>query len=160
MSNTTLYALIILFVLISLGLAGFVWSLFHNINVKKNIRQEALDAHAASAQKHKHYLIDSIRIIARSIVDGQCPMIEGCIRLKVMIDNYAPQLHQQPELQVVELIYVKTSHIPTLEAWKNLPAHERNSFQTEMDHLESEHAVSIKEAARFLKEYPFEQRAH
>lgn len=112
------------------------------------------------ALKHKNYLIESIRVISRGILDEQCPKIEGCIRLKVLIDNYSTQLHQQDDLQVIELIYAKTSHIPTLEKWKSLSKGEKLNFQNEMDSIENAFAEKITKAARFLKDYPFEARHH
>lgn len=112
------------------------------------------------ALKHKKYLVESIRVISRAIIDQQCPKIEGCIRLKVLIDNYSPQLHQKDDLQVIELIYAKTSHIPTLEKWKSLPKDEKLNFQSEMDSIENAFSEKINKAARFLKDYPFEARHH
>ncbi|TVQ66927.1 MAG: DUF2489 domain-containing protein [Oceanospirillales bacterium] len=160
MSQTLIYSLIIIFVILSIGLAFLIWKLFTQQQLKK--RQQALSviAHANAAQEQKNYLVDSIRIISRSMVDGQCPLTEGCIRLKVLIDNYSPQLHQQSELQVIELMYTKTTHIPTLDAWKSLPSKDKLIYQKEIDSLEQEHAEVIRIAARFLKEYPFEQRVH
>lgn len=144
----------------SISLAIYVWVLLKKIRISKNIQQQTLEKHAASAQKHKKYLIDSIRIISRSVAEKQCPMTEGCIRLKVLIDNYSPHLHQEKELQIIEMMYSKTSHIPTLEGWKKIHSTERLQYQNEMEALEKEHADSILKAADFLKDYPFEQRVH
>ena len=160
MSNTLLYAFIGFFSILSLGLAFFVWKLLTQIKQKKLKREAEVQVHAEQAQQQKNYLIDSIRIISRSMLDGQCPMTEGCIRLKVLIDNYSPQLHQLPELQVVEMVYAKTSHIPMLDDWKRLSSKERMSFQQEIDLLEKQYSNEIQHAMKFLKEYPFEQWTH
>ena len=160
MSDSILYILITIFTLLSIGLAFNIWRLFSLLKYKKKQQEATAIAHAKAAQQQKDYLIDSIRIISRSIFDGQCPMTEGCIRLKVLIDNYSPQLHQHPELHIVELIYSKTSHIPTLDAWKRLSPKEKLPLQQEMKSLEQRYSDDILTAARYLKEYPFEQRAH
>lgn len=160
MSESLLYTLIVFFTVISVGLALFVWKLLLKNKEMNRQYEDSLQKHADAAQEQKNYIIDSIRIISRGIIDEQCPLTEGCIRLKVLIDNYAPQLHQLPDLQVVELMYGKTSHIPTLDAWKRLSSIERISFQKEIDLLEKKYRDDIHMAAKFLKEYPFEQRAH
>lgn len=134
--------------------------LLKKLKLNKSQQEASALEHASKAQEQKNYLIDSIRIISRSVVDGQCPMTEGCIRLKVLIDNYSPLLHDQRDLHVIEIVYNKTSHIPTLEAWKQLSSKEKLLFQKEIDSLELEHAEEIRKAAEFLKDYPFEQRIH
>ena len=160
MSETVLYILILVFTILSVGLAFFVWKKSTELKIKKQKQEASIQAHAIAAQEQKDYLIDSIRIISRSIYDGQCPMAEGCIRLKVLIDNYAPQLHQQPELQVVELMYSKTAHIPTLEAWKRLSSKEKIPFQEQLNSLEQQYSDEIRKAALFLKDYAFDKRVH
>lgn len=144
----------------SIGLAFFIFRIYTQLNEKKQKQEASVRAHALVAQEQRDYLIDSIRIISRSVYDGQCPMAEGCIRLKVLIDNYSPQLHQQPELQIIEFMYAKTSHIPTLDGWKRLSFKEKIPFQKEISSLEQQYASDIRRASKFLKEYPFEQRAH
>lgn len=160
MSETLVYFLIVIFSLLSLVLIGVIFHISRKMRSKKQAVQQQQRQHEQIALDNKRYLIDSIRVIARSILDKQCPMIEGCIRLKVLIDNYAPQLHQQDEVQIIELIYAKTAHIPTLKGWKALSKVEKQAFQSEMDSLEQGHASQILSAAQYLKEFPFEQRLH
>lgn len=160
MSDSLMYVLIALFSLLTIGLAVYVWVLLKRQQQQRKDAQVAQAAYAASAQQQRDYLIDSIRILSRGILEGQCPLAEGCIRIKVMIDNLSPQLHQQAELQIIETMYRKTEHIPTLAAWKRLPAAQRKVFQQEIDELENEHREEIQTAARCLQDYPFEQRLH
>ncbi|MFN3882776.1 MAG: DUF2489 domain-containing protein [Nitrincola lacisaponensis] len=155
-----MYSLIALFSLLTIGLAVYVWVLLKRLQQQRKNAQAAQEAYAASAQQQRDYLIDSIRILSRGILEGQCPLAEGCIRIKVMIDNLSPQLHHQAELQVIETMYRKTEHIPTLAAWKRLPAAQRKVFQQEIDDLENEYREAIQAAARCLQDYPFEQRLH
>ncbi|WP_036525104.1 DUF2489 domain-containing protein [Nitrincola sp. A-D6] len=157
---TVTYMLISAFALTCVGLLVYIVYLLRKSKQHKQKDQEVSEAYAASVLKQRTYLIDSIRIISRGILEEQCPLAEGCIRIKVLLDNLSPQLHQQDKLTVIELVYAKTEHIPMLDAWKHLSAEEKRNYQQELQALEQQHAEAIRAAAKLLRDYPFEQMAH
>lgn len=113
---------------------------------------------AEEAQEHRRYLIDSIRIIAGAVLhDERMTLTEGCIRIKVLLDNLAPHLHQHEQFAVINRMFEATSHIPFLEAWKALSRQEQARFELEMARIEAEHETEVRRAMEALESWPLEQ---
>lgn len=127
---------------------------------EQRARQEAAAARLEQdAQEQQRYLIDSVRIIAGAVLnDERMTITEGCIRLKVLLDNLAPELHQHADFAVIDQVYAATSHIPFLEAWKALSREEQARFEREMAQVESEHESRVRQAMLALGTWPFESR--
>ncbi|WP_417583531.1 DUF2489 domain-containing protein [Nitrincola sp.] len=157
---TVTYLLICALTVVCVGLAVYIVYLLRQSTQRKKQQNEVSEAYAASALKQRTYLIDSIRIISRGILEDQCPLTEGCIRIKVLLDNLSPQMHQQELLTVIELVYGKTEHIPMLDDWKRLSSEEKRNYQQELELVEQQHGEAIRAAAKFLLDYPFDQMAH
>lgn len=154
------YLLISVLALVCVGLVVYIIFLLRQNQKRKQEHIDVSEAYAASALKQRRYLIDSIRIISRGILADQCPLAEGCIRIKVLIDNLSPQLHQQESLAVIELVYAKTQHIPMLEAWNSLSSDQKRKYQQELSSVEQQHAQAIHAAAKLLCDFPFEKMTH
>ena len=95
-------------------------------------------------------LESDIRILAQSLVTGQLPVIEGAIRIKVLLDNYSGPRRVDLDVQVFETIYDATAHIPTHQAWKDLPKAERRLHERQMETLEAQHRSEVEQIARVL----------
>ncbi|QEW05411.1 DUF2489 domain-containing protein [Nitrincola iocasae] len=157
---TITYLLISVFAVLCVGLGVYIVYLLRQNKQRQRKNTNISEAYAASALKQRSYLIDSIRIISRGILEEQCPLAEGCIRIKVLLDNLSPQMHQQDSLAVIELVYGKTEHIPMLDDWKSLSSEQKRKYQQELEAVEQQHAEAIRAAAKLLRDYPFEQMAH
>lgn len=154
------YLFISALAVVCVSLAVYIVYLLRQNKQRKQEHSDVSEAYAASALKQRTYLIDSIRIISRGILEDQCPLAEGCIRIKVLLDNLSPQLHQQDTLAVIELVYGKTEHIPMLDEWKKLSSEDKRKYQQELESVERQHAEAIRAAAKLLRDYPFEKMAH
>ncbi|EXJ09417.1 DUF2489 domain-containing protein [Nitrincola nitratireducens] len=153
--NTIL--LIIMFLLVILGLLFFIRKQLRSEKERKEKIQDELDKAEEAARKHKAYLIESIQIIAKGVLEEQCGVTEGCIRLKVLIENIAPHLLHHADLKAIQLIFDKTSHIPLLNDWKALTASEKETFLAEMADIEKMYRSDVQAAAHFILQYPFNQ---
>ncbi|SDS64315.1 Protein of unknown function [Halopseudomonas litoralis] len=91
-----------------------------------------------------------IRILAQSLVTGQLPVIEGAIRIKVLLDNYSGARRADLDVRVFETIYDATAHIPTHQAWKDLPKAQRKLHERQMETLEAQHRSEVEQVARVL----------
>ena len=58
----------------------------------------------AQQQYRTQQLAADIRFLASSLLDGQLPLIEGCIRIKVLLDNYQGPGRDDPAFAVFERI--------------------------------------------------------
>lgn len=157
--NTNLtYLLIGLGLLVCVILVGVI---VRQLRAQKQ-REAEQAAHAEKvaddAQKHRRYLIDSIKLVAGAVLnDENMTLTEGCIRIKVLLDNLAPHLLKQPEFAVIDTVYGKTEHIPFLEQWKALPDDDKRKYLEEMESVEADHRPDVNEAMRQLQSYPLDQ---
>ena len=111
---TTLNMLALAGLIIILVLAAYALSLWRDVRRKTELEQQ---------QQHdrEQRLAADIEFLAQSLVNGQVPPIEGAIRIKVLLDNYTGPRRETLDLAVFETVYDATAHIPTHQAWKDLP---------------------------------------
>ncbi|WP_193072276.1 DUF2489 domain-containing protein [Pseudomonas sp. FME51] len=93
-----------------------------------------------------------IRILAQGLVTGQLPVIEGAIRIKVLLDNYSGPRRADLDTRVFETIYDATAHIPTHQAWKDLPKAQRRLHERQMETLETQHHSEVQQVAGVLSQ--------
>lgn len=103
-------------------------------------------------QQRNQRLAEDIRFLASSLLTEQVSVIEGSIRIKVLLDNYSGALDSAHDREIFTLIYDATAHIPTHQAWKDLSASERKLHEKHMQKLEEEHGERVTSAARQLSQ--------
>ena len=128
-------------------LAGYAWTLWRR--VWRNERQRATQQAAAQARQQAELAAD-LRILASSLLDEQLPLIEGAIRIKVLLDNYDVGLSQDPRCEVFQTLYEATAQIPTHAAWKALDKAERRRHEAQFSALELQHKAAVRRSARWL----------
>lgn len=153
MSNALTYTLIAVGLVIIIALLLLIQRQIKQARKGAAALELKRQQHAEEAQKQRNYLIESARLIANAILtDDKITLTEGCIRLKVMLDNLNPQLHQHSEYSVFEEVYNRTAHIPILGDWRALERKHQRAFEKEMREVEAELAERINRAARALLE--------
>ncbi|MEH6473723.1 MAG: DUF2489 domain-containing protein [Halopseudomonas sp.] len=141
-------------------IAGLVWLINWQLKTQRQARQaqqQVLDEARAKAQEQRDYLVESVRVIASAVGDGQCELTEGCIRLKKLLDHLAPYLHEHETFSIVNQMYEATKHMPILDEWKKLKIKQRFDYTREREELEQQHREPILAAAKALAVYRFEQ---
>ncbi|WP_313089366.1 DUF2489 domain-containing protein [Pseudomonas sp.] len=138
-------ALLIAGLLLILALAGYALHLWRR--VWQRDRQIA----AMQAQQHAA-LADDLRVLAGSLLDEQVPLIEGAIRIKVLLDNYDSALGQDPRCRVFQVLFEATEQVPTHDAWKALDRTERRRHEARFSALELQHKAEARRSARWLLE--------
>lgn len=155
MSSELTYILILVGIAIIIALAVLIYKQLRAARVQREADAARLAKHAAEAQKNRDYLLESSKAIANAILhDDKITLTEGCIRLKVMIDNLDPQLHQHPDYGVFEEVYNRTSHIPILTDWRQLERKQQRAFEKEMREIERDCETRINEAVKRLLQDP------
>ena len=151
MSIELIYTLILAGIAIILALAALIYKQLKQMRKLRAEQEERMAKHAAEAAEHRDYLLESVKAIANAILhDEKITLVEGCIRLKVMLDNLNPQMHQHPHYAVFEEVYNRTSHIPILTDWRELERKQQRLFEKEMRLVESECETRINQAAKAL----------
>jgi hypothetical protein len=105
---------------------------------------------AQAESQRRERLAGDLHILAGSLLDGQLPLIEGAIRIKVLLDNYDTALSQDTRCQVFHLLFEATAQVPTHANWKALEQPERRQHEKHFNELELQHKAAARTAARWL----------
>ncbi|MEX1033432.1 MAG: DUF2489 domain-containing protein [Cellvibrionaceae bacterium] len=140
--NTSIW-LAIAGVVIIVGLAGYAGYLWYEVWYRQR-KQNSVET------KRNERLAGDIQFLARSLLSAELPMVEGSIRIKVLLDNYSGPRRTDLDLQIFETIYESTAHIPTHQHWTALPKAERDLHMERMEMLEREHKHDVAQAAKQL----------
>ena len=136
-------ALLVLAVLLVVGLAGYALLLWRRVwHRERQIAELQAQRHAA--------LASDLRVLAGSLLDEQVPLIEGAIRIKVLLDNYDSALGQDPCCEVFQRLFEATEQVPTHDAWKALDRVERRRYEAKFSALELQHKAAARRSARWL----------
>ena len=111
-------------------------------------RNERLQAEARTQQQTA--LAEDLRILASCLLEEQVPLIEGAIRIKVLLDNYDVALGQHPRCQVFQQLFEATEQVPTHAAWKALDKQERRRHEAQFSALKLQHKAEARRSARWL----------
>lgn len=136
-------AALILCLLVVAVLGGYALHLWRK--VWRSEQQQA----AAQARQHAELAAD-LRVLASSLLAEQVSLIEGSIRIKVLLDNYDAALGQDPRCQVFQTLFEATSQVPTHAAWKALDKTERRRHEATFSALELQHKAEARRSARWL----------
>ena len=132
--------------LITLVLSSYAAFLLFKLNKQKKAMQQLELAQAEKHDAQMKSIIESITSIAKAMQQEQCPTIEGCIRLKVLIDQLRLDEVIRDDFEVFYTIYDKTAHIPTHQGWKDLKTKEKMTHTKLMMELEAKYQSDINEA--------------
>lgn len=142
---TTLNMLALAGLIVILVLAAYALYLWREVRRRNTIEQQ-------QHREREQRLAADIEFLAQSLVSGQLPPIEGAIRIKVLLDNYTGPRRGTLDLAVFETVYDATAHIPTHQAWKDLPRATRRKHEETMLAIETSHKSRLEEAAAQLSQ--------
>ncbi|WP_369959689.1 DUF2489 domain-containing protein [Pseudomonas benzenivorans] len=136
--------------LLVLGLACYALLLWRRVWARQ--REQA---HAA--QERHQRLGGDLQLLAGSLLEGQLPLIEGAIRIKVLLDNYDSTLSQDARCEVFHRLFAATAHVPTHADWKALDKAARRQHEKHFNELELQHKAAARTAARWLLDEGLQQ---
>lgn len=156
MSDSLLMALVIAALLIILVLSGV--AAYYLLKLKQKNIEAAKQAEAAKKawREKKEELAKDIRFIAHSLVQGQCEITEGCLRIKVLMDHLDIDLQHKTEFQAIQTVYSLTSQMPTHQAYKDLKRKEQFKLDNERYKIEDEHREDVLAEAKTIMGYRFD----
>lgn len=136
--------------------AAVLWVKVWRLQKQQKLQHAQREIEKAQAeQKRNDYIHESLNVIARAVLDGQCPITEGCIRMAVLLGNMSLDCDTKHRFSIVFEIYNATRHIPTHDQWKALPRKDQRKFEQEMLVLEKQHKATIEEVMAFVRDNPF-----
>ncbi|OOS00627.1 coproporphyrinogen III oxidase [Haemophilus paracuniculus] len=134
------YFLFVLAVLIVLSMAGYAISLFWKI------RRQQQQIEQAKRERYRN-ICDSVDVIARAMLSGQCDLSEGVLRLKPLLDVIGKKLAVFPAMWA---LYQVVESMPILDERKNLKRNERMKLDLERETKEAALEDEIKQECRQL----------
>ncbi|ARU89428.1 DUF2489 domain-containing protein [Pseudomonas sp. M30-35] len=138
-------------VLICVAVALVIALGFYALSLWRKVWSRQSQQRSAAIEQQQR-LGEDLKILASSLLDGQLPLIEGVIRIKVLLDNFDIRLSQNVRCQVFHQLYEATAHVPTHADWKALDKTSRRQHEKNFNELELQHKAQAREAARWLLE--------
>lgn len=146
---------VLLGALIILVLAIIAYRLLCRVKALEDKQQAERQQQAQEVAKHRTYLKNSIRILSQGVVDDQLSLTEAAIRISVLLDNLPVSDDDKESYSAFYQLAEATSHIPILEAWKNLPAKEKFTFDQQRLAAEEKYGDFVVDAAKRLMNHQF-----
>lgn len=138
--------------LILSGLAIYAGMLFARLK-----RQQEMQLQAINARNER--ILDSVRVIAHAVLEGQCDYSEGAIRLTNLLD--ALQIKEgrafAAEFPGLYSLYEKVKEMPTHEARRALKRNEVMKLDLERSGYEAELETQLLKDVAQLKDLQLSQ---
>ncbi|WP_156495351.1 DUF2489 domain-containing protein, partial [Oleiphilus sp. HI0128] len=96
MSENFIWLAIVVGSLVSIFLFRFSFKTWNKIQRIEDAKKAYLEEVAEKKDK----ALNSIKVIAQCMLDEQVELSEGCIRIKVLLDHLAPNLHEDERFSV------------------------------------------------------------
>lgn len=144
--DTTLLLILIAGALLVLILGAYALQLWRKVWKHRELLQE-------HERQTRGKLGEDLKILCGSLLDEQVPWVEGCIRLKVILEHYDYELSRDGRYDVFREVFVATKDIPSHDAWLALNRQERARHEETFEQLENRHREHSLSAARGLLEH-------
>lgn len=125
---------------------GFV---FNKLKVQKKISEQKELEYQNALVKREESIIESLGILARAVINEQCDLSEGCIRIK-KLKEIIPRLEDNKDLKIFNLMYAEIEKFPTLEARNSQSASEKFNQDKERFKIEDIYKTQIVNASKTL----------
>lgn len=132
--------------LVAFSLAFYLGTLVVKLNHNKKQINDLNDNHLS---KRKDSIYESLAIIAKVMIQGQCDLTEGCIRAQNLI-AIQPELRDDPKLQIFKSMFSRVKHFATFADYNNLPLKDRVCQDTDRKNIEEEYSDEIIKACHHL----------
>lgn len=143
--------------LIILVLGGYAYHLLQKVK-QVNVAKEKEQTEAElQLRRHQEELVSDIRFVSRSMIQQQCDITEGVLRIQHMITGLDPHVWQLTEITTIRTHYDATKNMPILNAYKALTPKERFQLDKQRLQLENDNKTIIEKELRWLVDYAFPQ---
>lgn len=134
-------------VLILLGIAAYLhWRLFV---LNRQMKQRKLETEQQYLAARQH-LNQSIQIICRALIEDQVGFAEASLRISKLMDQLSLSVDVREEFVAFDKLALAIEHIPILDAWRDLPKHQKREYSLQIAHQEALLGDFVKDAAQRL----------
>jgi len=107
--------------------------------------------------EHQEELAKDIRFIANAMMQEQCEITEGCLRLIYLMDRLDTGLQHKKEFKTLQMHYQSTSSMPHHEAYKALNKKQQIKLDQTRYELEKQNRQIILSEVTILSNYQFDR---
>jgi len=93
-------------------------------------------------------LNQSVQIICKALLDEQVECAEASIRISALMDQLSVNGAVREEFIAFDKLAQAISHIPILDAWKQLPRQQRKEFELQIEQQEKLLGDFVRDAAQ------------
>ena len=143
------YIILIGLVFIISLLSTLIFSLFKKLKEQKKRELQIIE----KAKEKEKYIIESLDILCKAIVQEQCEISEGCIRIRMLLVRTDMIDETKPEYKVIEEMYQEMKDLKTHESRNELSLQERSAEDLLRFELEKKyHSKFIESSEKLLTE--------
>lgn len=150
-----LQGLVIIAVIVVLALAAYAGWLLWRLYRQRRFQRGQEAEYRRRKKEHEDYLIDSIHLIARSMLQDELDLSEGVIRLTYLLDTLGLPEEERAAFSALDGLHEKVKGFDTHEARRRLPSDERLRQDSEREAHELEHREAVLGAVRQLVDHDF-----
>ena len=127
------------------GIAIYLHWRLHIVSREIQQRQKAADEQYLLARQQ---LNQSIQIICRALLERQVECAEASLRVSALMDQLSVNGAIRDEFVAFDKLAQAISHIPILDAWKQLPREQKKEFELQMVQQEQLLGDFVRDAAQ------------
>ncbi len=120
------------------------WRLYQ-VNKQVKLRQEEAERQYQLARQK---LNQSMQIICRALLDEQVECAEASLRISALMDQLSVNGPVREEFIAFDKLAQAISHIPILDAWKQLSREQRKEFESQIEQQEKILGDFVRDAAQ------------
>lgn len=153
-------AIIVIFALIFIAvLAYHAWHLVQKVKQAEAEHEQQQKQEAAAAahnlRQKQLELVKDINFVARSVLEQQCEVTEGVLRIHYLLSGLDRDVWQMPELETLRAHYDATKDMPILDAYKRLSRKEQFAIDKQRWSLEEKNKLQVEQELKWLVAYDF-----
>jgi hypothetical protein len=133
-------------------LAIYLGVLFNQMKKQKLAFERQKKKEAEAALKRELFILESIEIITKGVIQDQCEVSEGVLRIKNLKDQLE-YMSMDMDFQVIDQMYNEIQSFDTLESRSELSKQERFNQDKKRFAIENEYKDRVVESCRDLLVY-------
>ncbi len=146
-------------IMIIIGLASYAAYLLIKLKKHKAIiaqrQEQAILEGEQQWRQQQLELIKDIKFLSNSVLQDQCEITEGVLRLQYNINRLDPELWVVNELTVLREFYDQVKGMPILDDYKALNKRDRMKLDKERWDLELKHKQDVFVSLKWILTYDF-----
>lgn len=133
------------------------YALYLQVKLKKQKTKQSQVKHEAQAKlaAFEKDLIKDIRFIANAMIEKQCDLTEGVLRLQNLICRLDERIWSDTNLEQTQAYYTHCADMPILEAYKQQTKQQKMQQDLKRIKLESQYEQSVLKEMHWLKNNTF-----